>query len=1220
MNSTLFDSLRTHTKGLGGRALVLVLATSFSLGMPGCALFNRLTGGGGSLGQFASSGALGQMAAQGGISTSALASANTTVAAMRSGNVGALTSVSVSLGVPAALSLGKLAVHAIQDAVKRRQEERQRKLQATQLFYNNQCALEPGQKAAAPSGPADDPAVLEAQAEQAFSAGDYAAAEAALVKAQQKREPQSKDKDGAVALSRVQNRLAALYFARSEYDKALPLAQRAVELREKTLGKDDPAVAESLAVLGSVHQAKSEYPKAETELQRALKVREAALKDDHICVAQSANQLANLYQELSAYQKAEDLYTRALLIRQSKLGEDSLEVAESNSDLGGLQQAMGNYAAAEPYYQRALKVRRAKLGADHPEVAETLNELGTLSRLRGAYPQAESRYQQALAIREKKLPPSDPRIADTVSDLATLYQTMGDYKAAEPLLRRALDLRTKALGKNHPDVAESLDQLALLLQAQGNVTEAESLLKQAQKIREDKFGANNPAVATSLSDLGDLYARKGDTAQAEQRYQKALEIRTKGLGAEHPLVARTQFQLGMLLRARGDLARAEPLLKSSLALREKLLGGEHPEVAESLVGLAATQIGLGRTSEALPELDRAVQIDEAVLRSIGGSANESRVDAFLRTLRAQEEVIYSLLIDKAPSEAVVSLAATTALLRKGRSVDEAADTSRALYQGLGPEEKQKLAALREVRTQRADLALSGAGVYPPDVYQKLLKDLQASEEKQQQELLQSSAALREKIQTKTPAQITEAVQKALPEGGALVELVAFREFTFKPTAQKPATGSGPVHYVAMVVRPTGKPRAFDLGPSGPIDGAVSELLAGLTDAKAEWEPAAKKLDQLVLEPLRGPDSNLKGTSRLYLSPDGQLSLVPFAVLPLGQDKGLIADSIDLTYLTSGRDLLRTGTGTEMKTTVAMLADPQFAMELKGAASEDASTRSTATGIFRGLRLGKVNPLPGTREEAKAIGKLLKKNEVQTLLGPEATKREFLRIEQPGILHAATHGLFLGETSKGGDTSRGVSIDDGGASPAASESRPASQGATAAAGARPVFLENPLLSSMLVMAGAETATKVSAENRDPEVGNGLVTALEMASMNLWGTQLVVLSACETGRGDVSNLGQGVYGLRRAVMVAGAQTLLTSLWKVDDKATMELMKRFYKGMLKGQGRAEAMREAAKAIRKSRPHPFFWAPFITIGRSGPLEGIGKPAKKGATEAKDDDNSSDE
>jgi CHAT domain-containing protein len=608
-------------------------------------------------------------------------------------------------------------------------------------------------------------------------------------------------------------------------------------------------------------------------------------------------------------------------------------------------------------------------------------------------------------------------------------------------------------------------------------------------------------------------------------------------------------------------------------------------------------------------LSRALAINEVILRSIGGSSNEARVDAFLKTLRAQEELTYSLLTERLSSEAMMTLVANTALLRKGRSVDEAADTSHALYQGLGPEDQQKLASLREVRTRRADLALSGAGIYPPDVYQKLLKDLQDEEEKQQADLVKNSAPLRAKLRSSNPTQILSEVQKAVPADAALLEIVAYRQFNFRPSAQRPQVGPGPVRYAGIVLMHDGKPQAFDLGPGQTIDQTVGHLLAALTDPAAEWEESAKALDQLVMAPMRPA---IAGKTRLFLSPDGQLSLVPFAVLPMGDSGSSIVDKIDLSYVTSGRDLLRHDDG-EAKTSVALLSDPQFSLAQKGATETAGQNR--ATGVFRGLRLGKVAPLPGTRQEAKAIEKLFKKSELNVLAGAEATKREFLKIEQPGILHAATHGLFLGDTNKGGDTSRGVVLDEEEAA-----ARPAAATATAAANAsRPAYTDNPLLSSMLVMAGAETASKISPENRDPEVGNGLVTALEVASMNLWGTQLVVLSACETGRGDVSNLGQGVYGLRRAVMVAGAQTLLTSLWKVDDKATRDLMKRYYGNLLKGMGRADGMREAAQFVRKKRPHPYFWAPFITIGRSDALTGFNHKAGKGAKAAEPDDKEDD-
>lgn len=1193
MNSKRDTELRSGAAGrtLWGRLVVASLVVGLAGAVPGCALFQKLTGGAGGVNI-----PMGGGAAAGFLPASAAQSVAATTAALRGGNVASLQAAAVNLGVPAAVALGKLAVKGIATAVERRAEERARKQQATQQFYAGVCAREGAAKV--------DPQSLEGQAETAFAAGDYAQAEKSLTEAVKKHE--AAGKAGSEALGSALNKLAALHLAKSDLAKGEPVAQRSLEVREKALGKDHPDVAESVATVAAFAQAKSDYGRAEPLYQRALKIREQALKDDHICVAQSVNQLAGLYRDMAAYGKAEPLYKRALAIRTSKLGEQSLEVAESNSDLGSLNQAMGNYAAADPYFQRALEVRKAKLGDDHPEVAETLNEMGNLARLRGDYPLAETRFKQALAIREKKLPATDPKVAESVGDLAALYQSMGDLKAAEPLLRRALELRQKALGADHPDVAETMGQLAQLLRARGQLAEAETLISKALAIRETKLGLRHPQVAESCSDMGDLQLQKGDLQKAESFYNRSLDVRKQTFGAEHPAVAQSLFKQASVLRARGEIARALPLYQQSLQLREKLLGPAHPDVAESLVGVAAAQIGSGKVDAALPLLTRAVEIDELVLRSIGGSSNEARVDAFLRTLRTQEEVIYSL-VTESPSEAAVSLIATTALLRKGRSVDEAADTSRALYQGLKEEERQKLAALREVRTRRADLALAGAGVYPPDVYQKLLRDLQDSEEQQQAELVKSSQVLRSKLQSARPKDVVASVQKALPEGAVLLEVVAFERYTFKPTAQKPALGAGPLHYAAITLGSEGKPMAFDLGDGAPIDNTVGNLLSALTNPEADWEEPAKALKQLVLAPAR---EGLGKSTRWFLSMDGQLSLVPFSVLPLADGKLALVDKIELVYVTSGRDLLRRGEGESPKTSVAMLADPQFSLTGKraAAAAEAGASQSRASGIFRGLRLGKVAPLPGTRQEAKAIEKLLKKSELTTLLGDHATKQEFLKIEQPGILHAATHGLFLGDTSKSGDNSRGVVIDE-------DESRPAPSTATAAAGAaRPVFIENPLLSSMLVMAGAETASKVPAESRDPEIGNGLVTALEVASMNLWGTQLVVLSACETGRGDVSNLGQGVYGLRRAVMVAGAQTLLTSLWKVDDKATRDLMTRYYKNLLGGSGRAEAMRAAAQYVRKKRPHPYYWAPFIAIGRSAPLSGIGK-ASAAAAEGKDED-----
>ena len=229
------------------------------------------------------------------------------------------------------------------------------------------------------------------------------------------------------------------------------------------------------------------------------------------------------------------------------------------------------------------------------------------------------------------------------------------------------------------------------------------------------------------------------------------------------------------------------------------------------------------------------------------------------------------------------------------------------------------------------------------------------------------------------------------------------------------------------------------------------------------------------------------------------------------------------------------------------------------------------------------PLPGTRQEAEALQRLLP--QAQLFLGPGASKERLLHLEAPGILHIATHGFFL-EDAAAPAGSRGVDSSGplGGVTPVQPP-------------------PDPLLRSGLVLSGAGAPVAEAGDTPARHLDDSLVTALELAGLNLWGTELVVLSACDTGRGDVK-LGQGVYGLRRAFVVAGAETLVMSLWKVNDETTRTLMESYYRNLLAGKGRVTALREAMLALRTQQPHPHFWAPFIAAGRDAPLRGLGPTA----------------
>ncbi|MDW8283038.1 MAG: CHAT domain-containing tetratricopeptide repeat protein, partial [Myxococcales bacterium] len=988
--------------------------------------------------------------------------------------------------------------------------------------------------------------------------------------------------------------------------------------KRKEAGDIGPSldVAESLSTVATLYRASGAYEAALPLYRRALLLRESNLDLEHLCVAQSRSSLAELYQILGNYEPALSLFRQVLVVRERKLGAHHRDVAQARNNLASLYRSIGLYPRAEELYRAALE-SRLRLGEDHPDVAESLHDLGSLYRLTGDYAAAEHNYQRALQLRRNKLGPG-LEVAQSLSALGGLYRLTGDYRRAEPLYREALEIRQKKLSADHPDVAESQADLADLHLAMGDFARAEPLYQRALEIRRSKLGPDHPAVARSLGALAALYRARGDLGKAEDALVQARDIYIKRFGPEHPEVAQTLHQMGMLAHAAGRYPRAEELYRQALSIRSKKLGPDHPEVAESLTHQATLLVATGRAAQALPLLKRSLAISEQMLRSVGLVSGESRIDALLKVLRAQEEIIYSLLTERQVATQAAPLAMTVALLRKGRSVDEAAGTSRAIYRGLGAEDRQRFEQIKALRSQIAHERLAGLDHEATERVRRLSEQADQIE----QELSRTSAPLRARGRLPGADEIVQKVAGALPHDGALVEIVAFRPYHFH------ATGTGPrwqaLRYVALVLRPDGQVRVADLGLGEPIHQSVQEFLTHVTSpmqvaGKREREAALRAseprvlmtgqaLYRRVLAPLQ---PMLAGVRQLFLSLDGQLHLVPLGALHDGTAYAL--DRYRLIYLTSGRDLLRRDDDLQPSTSVTLLARPAF-MKLPlgwkepagGARGLDLVPSDPAGGppdpavreasMAGGLRLRSLlDPLQGTEQEARVIKKLLPG--ATLLLGAAATKEALLKVEAPGILHVATHGLFRPSSGRGGAGMRGLDLVGEGVTQALRSATP----------------EDLLLGSMLLLAGVGTPIQHADGPGVVLHPAGLATALEVAGMNLWGTQLVVLSACETGRGDISNLGQGVYGLRRAVMVAGAETLVTSLWKVDDEATRDLMTRYYRNLLAGRGRVEAMDEAAQYVRTRRPHVAYWAPFIVIGQSNPLQGLGKGAGKATRKAKE-------
>ncbi|HSE96657.1 MAG TPA: CHAT domain-containing protein, partial [Blastocatellia bacterium] len=421
----------------------------------------------------------------------------------------------------------------------------------------------------------------------------------------------------------------------------------------------------------------------------------------------------------------------------------------------------------------------------------------------------------------------------------------------------------------------------------------------------------------------------------------------------------------------------------------------------------------------------------------------------------------------------------------------------------------------------------------------------------------------------------ESVQALIPPGAALLEFVSYY-----PSDPK-KRGRAPRSYVAYAIKNQEEVAWVDLGEAEGIDSSIRALREALRDPdRDDVKSLARAADEKVMQPVR---ALLGGARTLLISPDGVLNLLPFGALVDEQGRYLI-EQYSLTYLTTGRDLLRMQSRAQTARGAMVIANPDFG-EPAGAESE------------RGLKIKKgevvvarqsdkeavdfsqvyFGPLPGTADEAKALKAMLPGANVMT--ESLATEKALKQMVPHAILHIATHGFFLEDLliNSSQPSSRGLFIrGDRRDEAAASE----------------MVIGNQLLRAGLAMTGANL-------HRSGE-DDGVLTALEVAGLNLWGTKLVVLSACDTGVGTVRN-GEGVFGLRRALVLAGSETQVMSLWPVSDEGTRDLMIGYYRGLQAGQGRSEALRQILLNILKSddRKHPYYWASFIQSGEWGSLDG---------------------
>ncbi|MDR5639950.1 CHAT domain-containing tetratricopeptide repeat protein [Thermosynechococcus sp. PP42] len=801
------------------------------------------------------------------------------------------------------------------------------------------------------------------------------------------------------------------------------------------------------------------------------------------------------------------------------------------------------------------------------ELANQIDQLREQGNMQAAIPLAE----RFVTLVENTLDSNHPLLAASLNELAKLHVEQGNYAAALPLYQRALTIYERAGGSDQPEVSATLNNLANLYRAQGNYDTALPVFQRALAIATQNLGSNHPEVAVTLNNMGVVYTQQKNYAQAHRHYQQALTIFERTLGKKNAYVATVLNNLADLYRAQKKYAAALPLYQRALQIREQTLSAGHPDIANSLNNLATLYFDQGNHGAALSLYQRALAIAQSRLGdlhpntavALGNLAAVYWQQGDLRQALALLNNVQEIEEKNLTQNLVVG-----AEDYKRRYLTTFEDTTNAILtlhlQNLpqDPEAtalalttllrrkgrlldflsqnqarlRRQLAApdqakLQQLTTLRTTIAKLVFASAKPAAFSQV-QQLQAQANQLEAELSLRSASFRELTQPVTIA----AVQRAIPANAALIEFIRYRPYDLGKQS------FGEPRYGVYVLRATGQPLGRDLGTAAEIDAQIRQIRLRLADPrlpKSEVQRAAQTLAAQLITPIL---PWIGAATHLLIAPDGELNTIPFQALVDAQGRYLV-ESYMITLLTSGRELLRLQSQSVTVHTPLIIADPSF----------DRSFGNAPSATVRSLDLRSLTfaPLPGTTEEAQALRVLLP--QAQVLLQAAATEAAVKAANSPKVLHLATHGFFLANSENKG------------------------------------ILDNPLLRSGLALAGFNQRQSGS------DVDDGVLTAWEVTGMNLSGTELVVLSACDTGRGEVVN-GEGVYGLRRAFTIAGARSQVSTLWKVDDQVTRDMMVAFYQNLHRGMGRTEALRQV-QLQRLKDESPYYWAAFVSSGDWSPL-----------------------
>ncbi len=865
---------------------------------------------------------------------------------------------------------------------------------------------------------------------------------------------------------------------------------------------------------------------------KSLKNKEQISGEENSDVASILYWLARSYAEENLNDKAEILYLRTIEIFEKVLGRNHPKTAVAYAGLAENYSSLGLFVKAESLYLRALGIQEKALGENDSSTGTIIGGIALLYKRQGLYDKAHQFYQRSLDISQINFGKKHPYTATALFNLASLYYEKGNFAEAQDLFIRSLIIREEKLGKDSLDVADSLLAIAQLDLNQELENQAHFKIIRALSIYKQKSGPDHPLIANALNLLAESYAKRGLLDLAESTLEEALEILTKNLGEAHPQTSDSLNNLAVIKYQLGSYKESEELYLRSLKSTQEVFGVNHPKYVLANANLAGLYKTLGLLDKSEFFFRRSLEINIPLI---------------------QREVIYLPVSDRYQFlQSKLSRYAFSPIFSMASSSQSRAKLAlfaRLNNQGL-------LAELQRRQFQLANLSESQKtiSVELGDITQRLSsKNLQKDQFNAlylKRNSLESN--LYRMLPELKPRTFTvEEISKVIPRDGVLIEFQRYTPLQGIRQFEKD-------RYLAMVLNPGGKVEIIDLGLAQPIEQKIQQALLATQEgddlALSLWE----KIGESIIKPLI---KATQGSKAWFISPDAELNRIPFAALSSPDGNGLLGEQIQLRLLTTGRELVSLAKSSKQSDgQIMIVANPNFDKSQTQSNLETPFARKQKNPVDVDVK--KWAPLPKTAIEGEELAKL---TGGQLLVGEKATTLAIQNLDKPKVLHIASHAFFEAEQSKE------KSIFD-----LYTYQQLYSQ-------------KDPLLRSYIVLAGAN---QPQINKKD----DGILTALEITKLDWFGTEMVVVSGCESAKGEIQS-GEGVYGLKRAISVAGARSSLLSLWEVDDEATAAFMKSFYQKLKNGEGRADALAATQKEFRNHPTNdmwrqPYVWAAFQLTG----------------------------